>query len=224
MNSAKKMNDLHRKISDYIDERFVLTDPDMEDLRNRCEAAYIPVIWRETESFLKVYLSALKPRRILEIGTAYGYSAILFAKLLPDAHVTTVEREPDVWETAEEEIRRFGLKDRIDVLCGDAETVLRDLDPVEPYDFVFIDAGKSHYSVYLDEVTDLCSDDAVILCDNILLNGMLVDPSLDPRGKHRTNIRRMKDFIDSVTCDSRFDVTLLRSGDGLAVIRKVNHD
>ena len=207
-------------VTGYINAHFVPIDPGMADLRAECEADYIPLILRETENFLRVYLSALQPESILEIGTAYGYSSIFFAKLLPAVHVTTIEREADVSVRAEENFRRFGLSDRITLLTGDAVSVMEALPADATYDFVFIDAAKSHYADYLDRAMAHCHAASVIICDNILMRGLLVDDSLDPKGKHRTNIRRMNNFIQSITSDHDLEVTLLSSGDGLAIIRR----
>ncbi|MBR0374840.1 MAG: O-methyltransferase [Mogibacterium sp.] len=213
------------KVAGYMDDCYRPLDAELSALRERCEREYIPLILRETETFLRVYLEALRPGSILEIGTAYGYSAMFFAKLLPAARITTIEREPDICAIARGYIDAAVLSGRIEVLCGDALDVLEGLaadgERGRRYDFVFIDAGKSHYSDYLNSVLRLCADGAVIICDNIFMRGLLVNEELDPRGKHRTNVRRMNGFLDEIVADPALDVSILSAGDGLAIIKRI---
>ena len=116
---------------------------------------------------------------------------------------------------------RFGFSERIEILNGDAVSVLDEIskDSERKYDFVFIDASKSHYREFFEKAEKMCSKGAVIVCDNILLKASIVDNSYDPHRRHRTNIKRMKEFLSYLKNRKDLTVSYLSSGDGLAIIR-----
>lgn len=193
-------------------------------LREECEVARVPLILRETESCLTALLSAYRPRKILEIGAAFGYSSLFFAELLPNATITTIERDAAMLETAACNIAAHGKEDRIRLLAGDAADLLADPESVsdeaeDAFDFVFIDAAKSHYRTFFDLALPLCRRGAMIVCDNILMKGSLADREEDWDRRHRTSIRKMTEFLHYIQERNDLEVSLLSCGDGLAVIR-----
>lgn len=217
------------KLKDFIDGYHKAPDPGLEALRRSNEDSGVPLIFTETEGILKLLLSLKQPRRILELGTAHGYSALFFAKTCPQAHITTIERAPAMAQAAMANFDSSEGGERIELRCGDAAEVLRELcseiggkAAEEGYDLVFIDAGKSHYREYLELAEALCRRDAMIVCDNILLHGWVVEAGGKGAKRHRTNIKYMKEFLDYISRRDDLDVTLMSGGDGLAVIRFVN--
>jgi len=218
------MNITNDKVTEYINSYYKPIDKELGEFRLRNEENGVPLILKETENFLAFLLNVIKPQHILEIGTAYGYSAIFFARLLPEAKITTIDRGQRMIPVAETTFNEWPEGERIDFITGDAREVLDDLiaknkDNPNPYDFVFIDAGKSHYKEFFDRAEQLCKPGAVIVCDNILMRGWIVDRSYEGGKRHRTNIKYMKQFIEYINGREDLTVSLLSSGDGLAVIK-----
>ncbi len=219
------MNITSDKITDYINGFYAPLDDDLAKFRERNEEDRIPLILRETETFLAFLLMLVKPERILEIGTAYGYSALFFAKKCPDALITTIDRNEHFIPVARENFDCREEGRRIDFRTGDADAVLDEMIEESAandscgFDFVFIDAGKSHYREFFDRAEKLCRPGAVIVCDNIFMRGWLVDRSYEGAKRHRTNVKYMRQFLDYINERDDLSVSLLSSGDGLAVIR-----
>ena len=216
------MNIINEKLTEYFNSFYQPVRPSLGALRERCEADRIPLILRETEMFLRTFLEILQPSSVLEIGTAYGYSSLFFAGVLPEARITTIEISPEMAEIAAQNIREEGCEDRIRVLNGEGASVLdrlcADGDP-ERYDMVFLDAAKSHYRDFFDRAEKLAVPGAVFVCDNILMNAWLVDSSTDKRRRHRTSVTRMHEFLDYLYSRKDLSVSLLSCGDGLAIIK-----
>lgn len=220
------MSITNEKIIDFLNEKYKPLDDEIASFRLENEKDGVPLILRETEGFLNVLLDILKPKNILEIGTAYGYSSIFFARKIPDAMVTTIDRGKRMIPVAKSNFEKWDEGKRINFITGDAIEVLDELiESLEknkdfaPFDFAFIDAGKSHYKDFFERVEKLCTKDATIVCDNILIRGWIVDRSIEGGKRHRTNIKYMKQFLDYINEREDLNVSLLSSGDGLAVIK-----
>ena len=214
---------LRTDAGDFIETYYKPLNPALEKLRATNEDAGIPLILKETEGMLSVLLDICKPRKILEIGTAYGYSSIFFSCKCPEAHITTIDRAEKFLNHAFKNIDEFGLRDRITVLQGEASEVLRDLNDdsneMNSYDFVFIDAGKTHYKEYFELSESLCKSGALIVCDNILMSGWIYDRSLPGAKRHRTNAKYMREFLEYLKNREDISVSVSGGGDGLAVIK-----
>ncbi len=197
-------------------------DPDMEELRSFAESKHIPVILRDTEDLLRILLYLKKPANILEIGTAIGYSALFFTKTC-GAKVTTLERDPESASAARENISQMGYEEKIDVLCGDACEILSSPEFMQReetatgYDFIFIDASKSHYRSFWDLAAPLLSDGGMIVCDNILIRGLSANDPMDIPHKHRTSVRNMRAFLTYINGLEYADTCVLPVGDGMSV-------
>lgn len=222
------MNITNDKVTDYINSYYKPLDEELLVFREKSEAYSIPIILRETEMYLSVMLKLLKPRRILEIGTAVGYSAIYFMRLLPDSSITTIDRHPKLIPMAKKNFLLWDEGKRVDFRTGEALDILDELyeekisdpDIWMDYDFVFIDAAKSHYREFFDKSLKLCKPGTVIICDNILMKAYLVDDrAYDPGRRHRTSVKRMQEFVDYLYERDDLDVSLLSDGDGLAIIK-----
>lgn len=213
------------RVVELINKHYQPLDKDMASFRAINEENGVPLILKETESFLSVLLRIIKPKNILEVGTAYGYSAIFFARCLPESRVTTIDRGKRMIPIASKNFEEWPEGNRIDFKTGDAISILDEMieesksSNFEKYDFAFIDAGKSHYREFFDRIEQLCKPGATIVCDNILMRGWIVDRSIEGGKRHRTNIKYMKQFIEYITEREDITVSLLSSGDGLAVIK-----
>lgn len=210
---------LNPVVRDYIYSSYRPLTPELEALRTKGEEDMISIILPETEMLLSVLLRLRKPEKILEIGTAIGYSAVYFAQSLPEAKVVTIERDEYAFAAARENIRKAGCENRIEVLLGDGQEQIEKLKDMGEtgFDFVFIDAGKSHYRRFLDGALSVCSPEAVIVSDNILQRGMTAFDGYDEKGKHKTNIRRMREYVEFITSCTCLSTSILSAGDGVAV-------
>lgn len=213
------------KVTEYISSHYSPLDQDLKQFREYNEQNNVPLILRETEMFLSLLIELTRPRRILEIGTAYGYSSLFFARKAPEARITTIDRNEHMIPVAQENFAGRPEGSRIDFRIGDADVVLDRMieeqgsSDDEKFDFVFIDAGKSHYREFFDRAEKLARPGALIVCDNILMHGWTVDRSYKGAKRHRTNVKYMRMFIDYINERDDLTVSLLSSGDGLAVIR-----
>jgi predicted O-methyltransferase YrrM len=207
-------------VIEYINKSYRPVNEKLVPFRNVCEHGKVPVIRKEAESLISILLKLKKPARILEIGTAIGYSACFFAYSCPEAEIYTIEKDRDTYHAALINIQNASLGSRIHVLNGDGEVMTRKLanEGIADFDMVFIDAAKSQYIRFLEAAVQSASEGALIIADNILQGGMTLLDSDDPKNrKHRSNIRKMNDFVDLITNDSRFETCLVSTGDGMAI-------
>jgi len=183
----------------------------------------VPVIRPDTKELLRLLLLMNKPERILEIGTAVGYSALFMASCLPEVRITTLELDPERAKEAEEHIREFGEEGRIEVLQGDAAELLRKEadrtaeEKAPGYDLVFIDAAKAQYGEYLTLVLPLVSEGAVIVSDNVLQDGSILESHFLVEKRDRTIHDRMREYLKRLTDTEGLTTSILPVGDGVAV-------
>lgn len=181
----------------------------------------VPVIPHETVVFLQFLLKQKQPKRVLEIGTAIGFSASLMAESLgKEAKITTIDRFPVMIEKAKANFEKLGLADQVTLLEGDAADILSTLEG--PYDFIFMDSAKSKYIAFLPECLRLLSDDGVLMVDDIFQAGTVLQPIEDIPRKNRAIHRHLNEFLEVVTTSPELTSTLLPLGDGVALISKNN--
>jgi predicted O-methyltransferase YrrM len=179
---------------------------------------HVPIVRPETASLLIVLGRLAKPERILEIGTAIGYSSILLSGILaPGGRIDTIERNDEMVVKAHENIKRAGLADTIAVIAGDAADVLRCLD--KKYDMIFMDAAKGQYPEFLPECLRLLKNGGLLVSDNVLYKGMVASDELVVRRK-RTIVNRMRAYLDNICSDPALDTSILPVGDGVALSYK----
>ncbi len=180
----------------------------------------VPIIRKEMESFLRVLIEIKKPKRILELGTAIGYSAILMANSMPeDCRITTIENYDKRIPIAKENFKRAGVEDKVELLEGDALEILQKLD--EPYDFVFMDAAKAQYPVYLKEIMRLLPAGGILIADNVLQDGELVESRYAVERRNRTIHSRMREYLYEVKNMEELETTIIPIGDGITLsVRK----
>ncbi len=214
------MNITNNIITSYIETLYTSANPKLSELRDFAEEKKVPIILRDTESLLLNLLKIKGTKKLLEIGAAVGYSACCFADGC-GCEVTTIEADEEVYKTALSNVENLGFSDKVKVLYGDAREVLEKLaaddSENELYDVVFIDAAKSHYKAFWDLALPLCKDDAVIICDNVLMKGMTASDEYDINKKYKTSIRKMREFISYINNLDYADTCVLPVGDGVSI-------
>ena len=179
----------------------------------------IPILLDDTLEYISNILNDIKPYRILEVGTAIGYSALCFSKYLSEGgRIDTIEIESLRVEQALENIEKVGAMDKIRVLEGDALDILPYL--TEEYDVVFIDAAKGKYLEFFEHALRLCKKGGYIIADNVLYKGMV--QSDYNKHKQRTAVNKLRAFIDMVLENKDLQSELIDIGDGLTVSKKIN--
>ncbi|MEQ8153452.1 MAG: O-methyltransferase [Clostridiaceae bacterium] len=207
---------------DYMEKYLRDLIPDREgslkELEEFAVENRVPIVQKETAKFLEFMVSFQKPKRILELGTAIGYSSILMYEASKgEAHITTIERSPEMVEMANRNIQRFSLEDSIKVIEGDCLEVLESLE--EPFDMIFMDAGKGHYNHFLPHCLRLLKDDGIIIADNVLFRGMVASDELVKRRKI-TIVKRMRTYLDLVSKDKDLITSVIPMGDGIALTKR----
>jgi predicted O-methyltransferase YrrM len=211
------MNIINEKVVEYLDKFYKALSSELNELRIYAEENHIPVILKDTETLLISLLKVKKPKRILEIGTAIGYSASCFAEVCSGSEIVTIESNVDLKNAAEDNIKRLGYNNQITVLLGDAVEVLKEIENSVKFEFVFIDAGKSHYKDFFDGALKICEEDAMIISDNVLLKAKTVSDEYDPHSKFKTNIKKMREFLVYVANIENIYTSVTPVGDGLAI-------
>ncbi|MDU1442448.1 MAG: O-methyltransferase [Clostridium cochlearium] len=208
---------------DYMEEyiRGLIKDEDdlLIELEEFAKENSVPIIHKEVGRFLEVLINIKKPKKILELGTAIGYSAILMEKASQgESSITTIERDKAMVDLATKNIEKSGYKEKIKIVEGDCLEVLSEID--EKFDLIFMDAGKGHYNHFFSECLRLLEDDGIIIGDNVLFRGMVASDHLVKRRKI-TIVKRMREFLNMVSQDE-FLTSIIPMGDGLALITRRN--
>lgn len=203
----------------YIEEFLnALQPPEDEFLRALEENARregVPVAVRSTARLLFMLASLKRPEKILEIGTAVGYSAlVLYTGSGRQAKIVTIEKDEERFLEARHNLRQFGALGDIKPICGDAEEVLDSLE--DSFDMVFIDAAKGASMRFFEKALPKVAPGGLIVTDNVLYGGRTAAPG-EPAHKHRTGVRAMREYLDFLCSDSRFHTAVLPVGDGVAI-------
>lgn len=191
---------------------------ELEKIKQKALEDKIPIIMDDTLNVISKILIEKRPSKILEIGTAVGYSAICFSEYLKDdGIIDTIEREEERVKQARENIKNAEVEDKINILFGDAVEILPTLN--SKYDIVFIDAAKGKYPFFLKEALRMLSNDGIIIADNVLYKGYVMSDY--NKHKQRTAVRNLREFIQELKDNAELDVEILEVGDGLAIAKKV---
>lgn len=188
----------------------------LEEIKQKALDEHIPIIMDDTLEVIEKILLDEKPKRILELGTATGYSSICFSNILNnDVYIDTIELNEERANEAIDNIKELGLEDKINVMVGNAVDILPTLN--EKYDVFFIDAAKGKYPIFLKEALRLSKKGSIILADNILYKGYVMSDY--NKHKQRTAVRNLREYIKESTEDEKLETEILEVGDGLAVSR-----
>ena len=188
----------------------------LDQIEREATADYVPIIRKEMQSFLKFLLAMKKPARILEVGTAVGFSAILMAEYDPvPCQITTIENYEKRIPIARENFKRAGKEAQIALLEGDAAEVLKTLE--DPYDFIFMDAAKGQYIHFLPEILRLLAKDGVLVSDNVLQDGDVLESRFAVTRRNRTIHKRMREYLYTLTHSEELVTAVLPVGDGITL-------
>lgn len=191
----------------------------LEQLERQAKSDGVPVIRREMQSFLKFLLAAVKPVRILEVGTAVGFSALLMCEYNPvSCEIITIENYEKRISVARENFRKAGREKQIILLEGDAAEVLKTLD--EPFDFIFMDAAKGQYLHFLPDVLRLLKSGGVLVSDNVLQEGDIIESRYAVERRNRTIYKRMREYLYELKHNNELVTSLIPLGDGVALSTK----
>ena len=189
----------------------------LEQIKQKALEEHIPIIMDDTLEVMGKILKDNKPKRILEIGTAVGYSAICFSRYLSeDGLIDTIERDVERVEQANENIKKMRLENKIHIHSGDAVEILPTF--TEKYDVIFIEAAKGKYPFFLKESERLLNPHGIIFADNILYKGYVMSDY--NKHKQRTAVWNLREYIKEVTEDPSFETEILEVGDGLAISKR----
>jgi len=188
----------------------------LDQIEREATADYVPIIRKEMQSFLKFLLAMKKPACILEVGTAVGFSAILMAEYDPvPCQITTIENYEKRIPIARENFKRAGKEAQIALLEGDAAEVLKTLEG--PYDFIFMDAAKGQYIHFLPEILRLLAKDGVLVSDNVLQDGDVIESRFAVTRRNRTIHKRMREYLYTLTHSEELVTAVLPVGDGITL-------
>lgn len=194
-----------------VPESAVIEAIEQEALRDR-----VPIIRKEMQSFLKVLLIIKRPMRILEVGAAVGFSSILMSEYMPEGgHITTIENYDKRIPIARANFKRAGKEEQIDLIEGDALEVMHGLEG--PYDLIFVDAAKGQYIHYLPEVMRLLGTDGVLVSDNVLQEGDIIESRFAVERRNRTIHSRMREYLYELKHHDQLQTSIIPLGDGVAL-------
>lgn len=205
------------RITDYIHSLESSQGELCDRIEREARLAYVPIIRRETASLLKTLVASARPGKILEIGTAVGYSALLMCQAMPrDCHITTIEKYEKRIPAARENFRLAGEEERITLLAGDADDMLDSLKG-QLFDFVFMDAAKGQYLNWLPMIMGLMREGAMLVSDNVLQDGDIVQSRFAVERRNRTIHSRMREYLYELKHNESLETAILPIGDGVAL-------
>ena len=200
----------------YIDSLDSGNTEILDTIEKEALDSYVPIIRKSMQSFLKLLLAMQKPKRILEVGTAVGFSAILMAEYNPyPCEIVTIENYDKRIPIARENFKRAGKEHQITLLEGDATEVLKTLD--EPFDMIFMDAAKGQYINFFGDVMRLLKKDGVLVSDNVLQDGDIIESHFVVTRRNRTIHKRMREYLYELTHREDLVTSVMPIGDGITV-------
>ena len=192
---------------------------ELEKIKKKALEDKVPIIMDDTLQVVAKILTEIKPNKILEIGTAVGYSAICFSEYLQEnGKIDTIERDTERVKEARENIKKAEVEDKINIYEGDAVEILPTLN--DEYDVVFIDAAKGKYPFFLNQALRMIRQGGVIIADNVLYKGYVMSDY--NKHKQRTAVRNLREYIAEITNNDKLETKILEVGDGLAISKVTN--
>ena len=200
----------------YINSLDMGNTPFLEELEKKALAGKVPIIRKEMQSFLKMFLAATRPMKILEVGTAVGFSTLLMCEYGPEnLKITTIENYEKRIPIAKQNFVRAGKEKQITLLEGDAADILKELR--EPFDFIFMDAAKGQYIHFMPEIFRLLKPEGILVSDNVLQDGDIIESHFIVTRRNRTIYKRMREYLYELTHSDELVTSVLPIGDGITV-------
>ena len=209
------------RMATFIDSMDPGNPPYLDELEKEAIAGDVPIIRKPLQSLFRFLLKYVKPKSILEVGTAIGFSAILMSEYAPeDCKITTIEKYEKRIPIAKENFRKFGKEGKITLLEGDAAEILKDLEG--PYDLIFMDAAKGQYLAFLPDVLRLLAPGGLLLSDNVLQDGDVIESRFALERRKRTTHARMREYLYELKHAPGLETVILPVGDGITLTTKLD--
>ncbi|WP_071395856.1 O-methyltransferase [Bacillus tuaregi] len=207
------------KIQAYIENLI----PDRPDFFIQMEAYAsennVPIMELAGMEAMLQFLRLTQPERILEVGTAIGYSALRMADALPNARITTIERDVERAALAQQYIKQLGKEEQIELIIGDALEVEADVASSSPYDVIFIDAAKGQYKKFFELYSGYLTEQGIIVTDNVLFKGLVAEEQIE--SKRTANlVKKIRQFNEWLMKHSDYHTVIIPVGDGVAISKK----
>ena len=207
------------RMAAFIDSLDQGNTPWLDEIEREALEAQVPIIRKPMQSLLKFLLAYAKPKQILEVGTAVGFSALLMSEYGPaDCHITTIEKYEKRIPVARENFKKAGAEDRIILMEGDAADILRELEG--PYDMIFMDAAKGQYLHFMEDAMRLLAPGGLLISDNVLQDGDIVESRFAVTRRNRTIHARMREYLYELKHDPALETVILPVGDGVTLSLK----
>lgn len=191
----------------------------LNDLRREAVADEVPIVREDMQGLLRFLMETVKPRKILEVGTAVGFSALLMSEYAPaDCHITTIEKYEKRIPIAHENFLKNGKEESITLIEGDATEILAGLE--ETFDFIFMDAAKGQYIHFLKDVKRLLNPGGMLVSDNVLQDGEVLESRYAVTRRNRTIHSRMREYLYELKHDPELSTVILPVGDGVTISTK----
>lgn len=208
------------RMAAFIDSMDPGNPPYLDALEKEALADEIPIIRKPLQSFFRFLLRYAKPKSILEVGTAVGFSALLMSEYAPkDCKITTIEKYEKRIPVAKENFRKHGKEGQIELLEGDAADILKEL--TGPYDLIFMDAAKGQYLAFLPDVLRLMASGGLLLSDNVLQDGDVIESRFALERRKRTTHARMREYLYELKHLPGYETVILPVGDGITLTTKL---
>ena len=204
------------RMSAFINSFASQNSANLDEIEQFSIETNVPIVRKEMQSLMKFLLAQKKPRNILEVGCAIGFSAILMAENTSlETHITTIEKYEKRIPVAKENFAKFGLGDRVTLLEGDATEILQGLEG--SFDFIFMDAAKGQYINFYPEVMRLLAPGGILLSDNVMQDGDILESKFAVERRNRTIYKRMRDYLYELTHNPQLVTVILPVGDGVTI-------
>ena len=204
------------RITTFINSLDPGNDPFLDEVERAARADQVPIIRKDSQALLKFLMAQSRPRRILEVGCAVGFSALLMARYSPeDAKITTIEKYEKRIPKARENFAKYDRDGKITLIEGDALEVLKGLDP--GYDFIFMDAAKGQYINFLPDCLRILDKGGLLLSDNVLQDGDVFESRFAVTRRNRTIHARMREYLYELKHNEKLNTVILTVGDGMAI-------
>jgi predicted O-methyltransferase YrrM len=206
-----------KELNQYIEKIIPTRSEQVLKMEQYAKEHNVPIMDLTGMETLLSYVRLKKPKRILEVGTAIGYSAIRMALACENAEVISIERDEERYNIAKDNVRSFHLESRITLLFGDANELQSQVENYAPYDFIFIDAAKGQYQNFFDHYSSMLSPDGIIVTDNVLFRGYVADESGLESRRLRSLVKKIRSFNEYMMQHPDYQSSILPVGDGMMV-------